>query len=64
MVLVPSDEDYKARCKAQEDAGCKDIPDDAIMEMKGNSKAKKDLYMVGMEMNLVGSKESIQRWPV
>ena len=36
MVLVPSDDDYKARCKAQEDAGCKDIPEDAIMEMKGN----------------------------
>ena len=56
MVLVPSDEDYKARCKAQEDAGCKDIPDDAIMEMKGNCKAK-DLFMVGMEIHLVGSKE-------
>merc|ERR1740123_2040856 len=36
VVLVPSDEDYKARCKAQEDAGSKDIPDDAIMEMKAN----------------------------
>ena len=35
MVVVPTDDDYKARCKAQEDAGCKDIPDDAIMEMKG-----------------------------
>merc|ERR1719234_1449098 len=36
VVLVPSDEDYKTRCKAQEDAGAKDIPDDAIMEMKAN----------------------------
>merc|ERR1719225_773485 len=36
VVLVPSDDDYKARCKAQEDAGCKDIPEDAIMEMKAN----------------------------
>ena len=50
MVLVPSDDDYKARCKAQEDAGCKDIPDDAIMEMKGNCKAK-HLYKVCMVMN-------------
>ena len=51
MVLVPSDEDYKTRCKAQEDAGAKDIPDDAIMEMKGNrKKAKRPLYKVGMEM--------------
>ena len=51
MVLVPSDEDYKGRCKAQEDAGAKDIPDDAIMEMKGNrKKAKRPLYKVGMEM--------------
>jgi len=35
VVVVPTDEDYKARCKAQEDAGSKDIPDEAIMEMKG-----------------------------
>ena len=35
MVVVPTDDDYKARCKAQEEAGAKDIPDDAIMEMKG-----------------------------
>ena len=35
VVVVPSDDDYKARVKAQEEAGCKDIPDDAIMEMKG-----------------------------
>merc|ERR1719341_2608651 len=36
VVVVPSDADYKARVKAQETAGCKDIPDDAIMEMKAN----------------------------
>ena len=56
MVLVPSDEDYKARCKAQEDAGCKDIPDDAIMEMKGNCKAKRPLKGWHGD-DLVGSKE-------
>merc|ERR1719167_193360 len=36
VVVVPSDDDYKARCKEQDEAGCKDIPDDAIMEMKAN----------------------------
>jgi len=36
VVVVPSDEDYKARVKAQEEAGQKDIPDEAIMEMKAN----------------------------
>merc|ERR1719419_713610 len=36
VVIVPSDDDYKARCKEEEEAGCKDIPDDAIMEMKAN----------------------------
>merc|ERR1719347_1011080 len=36
VVVVPEDEEYKSRCKAQEDAGCKDIPDEAIMEMKAN----------------------------
>ena len=38
MVVVPSDDDYKARCKAQEEAGHKDIPDEALMEMKGSSR--------------------------
>jgi len=36
VVVVPQDEEYKSRCKAQEEAGNKDIPDDAIMEMKAN----------------------------
>merc|ERR1719410_3209257 len=36
VVVVPSDETYKERCTAQEAAGCKDIPDEAIMEMKAN----------------------------
>jgi len=36
VVVVPTDEIYKERCAAQESAGCKDIPDDAIMEMKAN----------------------------
>jgi len=36
VVVVPSDEDYKARVKAQEESQEKDIPDEAIMEMKAN----------------------------
>lgn len=35
VVVVPTDEEYKARLKSQEEAGNKDIPDEAIMEMKG-----------------------------
>jgi len=36
VVVVPTDDTYKERCQAQETAGCKDIPDEAIMEMKAN----------------------------
>jgi len=36
VVVVPTDEVYKERCQAQEAGGCKDIPDEAIMEMKAN----------------------------
>ena len=35
IVIVPSEEDYKARTEAQEKAECKDVPDNAVMEMKG-----------------------------
>merc|ERR1719325_175741 len=36
VVVVPTDDTYKERCQAQEAAGGKDIPDEAIMEMKAN----------------------------
>jgi len=36
IVIVPSEEDYKARIEAQEKAECKDVPDNAVMEMKAN----------------------------
>ena len=35
VVIVPSEEDYKARLEAQEKAETKDVPDNAVMEMKG-----------------------------
>ena len=35
VVIVPSEEDYKARLEAQEKAESKDVPDNAVMEMKG-----------------------------
>jgi hypothetical protein len=35
VVIVPSDEDYKARIEAQEKAEVKEVPDTAVMEMKG-----------------------------
>ena len=34
-MVVPTDEIYKERVAAQAAAGNKDIPDEAIMEMKG-----------------------------
>ena len=34
-MVVPNDETYKQRLAAQAEAGNKDIPDEAIMEMKG-----------------------------
>ena len=37
VVIVPSDEDYKARIEAQEKAESKEVPDTAIMEMKGTT---------------------------
>ena len=40
IVIVPSEEDYKARTEAQEKAECKDVPDNAVMEMKGIAKEK------------------------
>lgn len=35
VVIVPSDEDYKIRLEAQEKAETKEVPDNAVMEMKG-----------------------------
>ena len=35
VVIVPSDEDYKARIEAQEKANSKEVPDNGVMEMKG-----------------------------
>ena len=40
IVIVPSDEDYKARIEAQEKAQVKDVPDNAVMEMKGIANLK------------------------
>ena len=37
VIIVPSEEDFKARTEAQEKAECKEVPDNAFMEMKGIS---------------------------
>ena len=39
VVIIPSEEDYKARLEAQEKAESKDVPDNAVMEMKGEKKS-------------------------
>ena len=43
IVIVPSEEEYKARVKAQEDAQNKDVPENAVMEMKGIMISQKEL---------------------
>ena len=46
IVVVPSEEDYKTRIEAQEKAESKDVPDNAVMEMKGiKSKTKRNTYV-------------------
>ncbi len=46
VVIVPSEEDYKARVEAQEKAESKDVPDNAVMEMKGIRLKKKKKRML------------------
>ena len=43
IVIVPSEEDFKARTEAQEKAECKDVPDNAVMEMKGIKTSEKKI---------------------
>ncbi|KAJ8308856.1 hypothetical protein KUTeg_013730 [Tegillarca granosa] len=43
VVIVPTDEDYKSRCEAQAKEEGKDVPEKAVIEMKGN-KGKNDRY--------------------
>ena len=49
IVIVPSEEDFKARTEAQEKAECKDVPDNAVMEMKGikTSESKQKIEKIG-----------------
>ena len=51
IVIVPSDEDYKARIEAQEKEETKDVPDNAVMEMKGIAKDKLTFFVVA-QINL------------
>ena len=44
VVIVPSDEDYKARIEAQEKANSKEVPDNGVMEMKGDYWTESDLF--------------------
>ena len=48
IVIVPSDEDYKARIEAQEKEETKDVPDNAVMEMKGIAKDKLTFFVVAL----------------
>ncbi len=35
VVIVPSDEDFKNRCEQREKEEGKEVPDNAVLEMKG-----------------------------
>ena len=41
VVIVPSEEDYKARTEAQKKEESNDVPDNAVMEMKGEYPSEK-----------------------
>jgi heterogeneous nuclear ribonucleoprotein U-like protein 1 len=46
VVIVPTDEEFKRRCEQREREEGKEIPDSAVLEMKGRTIAgKDDLYM-------------------
>ena len=51
IVIVPSDEDYKARIEAQEKEETKDVPDNAVMEMKGIAKDKLTFAVVTLRFH-------------
>lgn len=58
IVIVPSEEDYKARTEAQEKAECKDVPDNAVMEMKGiitssEKKVKFKIFLKSLKFQLI-----------
>ena len=36
VVVVPTDEEFKRRCEKREKVEGKDVPDSAVLEMKGN----------------------------
>lgn len=36
VVIVPSDDEFKRRCEKREKEEGKEIPDSAVLEMKGN----------------------------
>ena len=51
-MVVPSDDVYKERVAAQTAAGNKDIPDEAIMEMKGIATPFKYFYLNNMPLTV------------
>ncbi|GFQ73559.1 heterogeneous nuclear ribonucleoprotein U-like protein 1 [Trichonephila clavata] len=42
VVIVPTDAEYKRRCKKRDEEEGKDVPDDAVREMKANFKIPED----------------------
>ena len=55
IVIVPTDEEFKSRCEKREKEEGKEIPDSAVMEMKGRTDAGKDFtcYFVDVCCNVV-----------
>jgi hypothetical protein len=44
VVIVPSEEDYKARIEAQDKSDAKELPDNSVMEMKGIIRKKPGVF--------------------
>lgn len=63
VVIVPSEEDYKARGDSQEKAECKDVPDTAVMEMKGTSNSTR-IEQRTLPLLHIGSGGGARTWSI
>jgi len=49
VVIVPSEEDYKARIEAQDKSDAKELPDNSVMEMKGIIRSNQRCSYLGVK---------------
>ena len=64
VVIVPKEEDYKARIEAQEKEETKDVPDTAVMEMKGDYPLPHSLHPKKLKFpEKMSDFRSVNLWP-